>query len=501
MKRPLALTVLLAGFIVSPAFGAIKPNIVYVLADDLGLAHVGCFNPEAKLPTPSMDKLATEGMRFTDAHSASVCTPTRYAILTGRYGFRSRSGNGVLAPYDSPLIEYDRLTVPALLQRQGYYTACIGKWHLGWEWPAKDGSKPDPLAQKPLAKWPYKDNGTEAGIDFTKPITGGPLTRGFDEYFGTDAPNQPPFCFIRNDRLTTELTGRFPGHDPEIGVTIAGPMAAGWKFENIAPVLSAEVDKFLQTRAADRKPFFLYYPLTIPHQPFTPSTNFFGKSGIHRMADLILETDAMLGAVLDTLDRTGLRSNTIVIFTSDNGQNPRIKSQEKLNGGFAAGRPFRGAKGSLLEGGHRMPFVVRWPGEVKPGSVCNEVISLASLMATCADLLDVKLPAGAGEDSASILPLLRGKPEAYHPSQGAVVNASGIGFAIRQGPWKLVETRAKPQPNGEEDGGHANAISGLYNLASDPGERTNVAASTRTNWKRVLPRRRIRRGRKPGGIG
>ena len=429
-----------------------KPNIVYILADDLGYGDVGCYNSQTKLPTPRIDKLATEGMRFTDAHAHSACTPTRYTILTGRYTFRSRVPVQVLGPYAAPLIEEGRLTVPALLKLHGYRTACIGKWHLGWDWPFPDGNhKGDP--------------------DFNKPIAGGPTTRGFDEYFGTDVPNYPPYAFIQNDRVTAQPTAKFPGNDKDYFVHRAGPMVPGWKFEDIMPALGAKVEEYLRARAADKQPFFLYHTFTIPHEPLAPMAEFAGKSGINRCGDLILQTDAAVGAILDTLGKLGLDKNTIVIFASDNGHGAATGVPALLAAGHDSSRPFRGYKGSILEGGHRDPLIVRWPGKVKAGTVCDEVISLNSLMATCAELLEAKLPANAGEDSCSILPLLLGKPDQYHPKRTAEVHAGVNGIAVRQGRWKLVESKAKRSLPA-----HPEALSGLYDVPADPAETNNVIA-------------------------
>lgn len=424
------------------------PNIVYILADDLGYGDVGCYNPESKLLTPRIDKLATEGMRFTDAHSASSCTPSRYGILTGRYAFRSRVPVAVLDSYDPPLIEEGRLTVPAFLKQKGYLTACIGKWHLGWNWPRKDD---------------------QADPDFLQPIANGPVTRGFDEYFGPHVPNQPPFAFIKNDHLTAQPTEDFPGKNSDIHVFKNGPIVPGWKFENVMPTLAAYAEDYLKARAQDKKPFFLYYSFTIPHEPLSPTDNFLGKSGINRVGDLILETDAMVGAALDALKRLGLDQNTIVIFASDNGHGPATGVPALLKAGHNPGRPFRGYKGSLLEGGHRIPFIVRWPGKVKANSVNDNLISLNSLMATCAQLVNKKLPVNAGEDSQSILPLLLQQNSL--PALNTLVHAGVNGFAVRQGPWKLVEAKEIPKDRQEN---RPEALSGLYNVDNDPAEMENI---------------------------
>jgi arylsulfatase A len=423
-----------------------RPNIVYILADDIGYGDVGCYNPETKLPTPHIDQLAAEGMRFTDAHSAVACTPTRYGILTGRYAWRSNHPYGVLMAYDPPLIEEGRLTVPALLKQQGYLTACIGKWHLGWDWPAKDG---------------------KAERDFTGKIPNGPTTRGFDYYFGTHVPNQPPFAFIENDRLTVQPTATFPAKDRSLHVPNAGPMAPGWKFENIVPTHAAKVDEYLRVRGADKKPFFLYYAITIPHEPLAPTAKFAGRSKINRVGDLILEMDGIVGDVMDELKRYGMAENTILIFTGDNGHGPATGVPALLAAGHDPCRPFRGYKGSILEGGHREPFIVRWPGKTKPGSVCDELISLNSLMATCAELLGVTLPADAGEDSFSILPLLLGKKLARQTHETLYVAGGLYGYSARRGPWVYIE-------GVDPETGKASTKSALFNVEKDPKEEHDV---------------------------
>jgi arylsulfatase A-like enzyme len=430
-----------------------KPNIVYVLADDLGYGDLGCYNNESKLPTPRIDQLAKQGIRFTDMHSASACTPTRYAIMTGRYAWRSRVPVGVLNAYDEPLIEAGRLTTPELLRKQGYLTACIGKWHLGWDWPKKEGT-------------------TE--YDFTKPILNGPTSKGFDYYFGTHVPNQPPFAFIENNRLTVQPTATFPGKDRELHVMQPGPMAPGYKFEDIIPTHAGKVKQYLEARAQDKKPFFLYYTMTIPHEPLAPTTNYLGRSRINRVGDLILEMDALVGQVMDTLDRTGLTGNTLLIFTSDNGHGPATGVPALLEAGHNPSRPYRGYKGNILEGGHRIPFMAHWPGQIKPGTECQEPTSLSSLMATCADMLKVPLPKDAGEDSFSILPILLGQPQTTHPY---LVHATGQGFAVRRGPWKYVEGRgpfSEDQKEARKKSEPRKPGRFLFNVNEDPAEQNDV---------------------------
>ena len=389
-----------------------KPNVVFILADDLGVRKTSkCLNPEGKIPTPCLDRLASQGMSFADAHSSSaLCSPTRYGILTGRYAWRTRLRSGVLVPYDPPLIAADRLTVPALLKQHGYATACIGKWHLGQDWP-KDGNS----------------------MDFTKPIANGPITRGFDSYFGTDVPNYPPYCFIENDR-TVGLPTAWKAQADLAGRP--GPMLPGWKTEEILPTIASRAVRYLGERAADKKPFFLYLALTSPHEPIAPSEEWQGKSGINPVADFIMETDDVIGQVLGALEQEGLADHTFVIFTADNGHSPYTGLKALLDHGHHPSGPYRGYKTDIWDGGHHEPFLARWPGMIKPGTTCSDTIGLTDLIATMADVLRTKLPDTAGEDSASILPDLLGR--ATGPAHEAIVHQGGNGaLSIRQGRWKL----------------------------------------------------------------
>jgi arylsulfatase A-like enzyme len=415
---------------------AASPNIVIVLADDFGYGDAACFDPQSsKIPTPNIDRLAREGMMFTAAHSSSaVCTPTRYGLLTGRYNWRSTLQAGVIKPFDEPLIAAERLTLGGMLKQQGYHTACIGKWHLGWSWPR---------------------NGKE--VVFDQPISAGPVTRGFDYYFGTDVPNYPPYTFIENDRVTALPSETIPrAMAAAAGVNVNGAMAPGWKFENILPSLAEKAVAYIDQRAKTKQPFFLYFPLTTPHQPFSPSERFQGKSGISKVGDLVMETDWALGEVMTALERNGLAENTLVIFCADNGHNGSTVAPFQKAGHRVSG-PFRGYKAGIWEGGHRGPFVARWPGIVKPGSQSGQLISLVDVMATCAEITGAKIPVNAAEDSFSIMPLLKGEDR---PVREAVITHSSAGtFAIQRGDWKLI----------------AGPTGGLYNMAQDAGEIKNLA--------------------------
>ena len=438
-----------------------RPNIVFILADDMSYDSVSALNPKmGALKTPFIDRLASQGMNFTDAHSGSaVCTPTRYGILTGRYCWRTDLKSQVLWEWGRPLIERDRLTVAELLQQQGYRTGIVGKWHLGMTWLDRDGKVANHDIQRHDSFFkkgaPAKRcQATEKRIDFTKQIADGPVNHGFDYYFGVDAPNFPPYVWIENDRLLGNPTVSKP--DKMFGHP--GPMLPGWKLEEILPTLTAKSVAWITERSKKEKPFFLYMPLTSPHTPIVPSARFKGKSGISDYADFVMETDWVVGQVMDALDKAGVTENTLLIFTSDNGTSGAAKFKHLESHGIDLHNHFKGHKGQIHEGGHRVPFIVRWPTKVKAGSTCRETICLNDLMATTAALTSAKLPANAAEDSNNVLPLMMGrKLQSVHAS---VVNHDyGGRFAIRNGKWKLVP------------GKHAK----LFDLDMDPKETKNVA--------------------------
>jgi arylsulfatase A-like enzyme len=418
-------------------------------------------------------------VRFTDAHSGSaVCSPTRYGILTGRYAWRGRLQSGVLVPYDPPLIEAGRLTLPAMLKGRGYHTACIGKWHLGWDWPipqgkaaAFQGKAEDAATEERRALW------REA---FSQPIAGGPTTRGFDAYFGTDVPNWPPYCFIENDRTVGIPSEFLPAELLKNNqASLQGPALPGWKLSAILPTLADRAGQFIKDSAATKQPFFLYLPLTSPHTPLAVNEPWRGKSGLNAYADLVMETDAMVGRVLDALAQSGAADNTLVVFTSDNGCAPYIGApQLEAKGHFPSG-PFRGYKADVWEGGHRVPFVVRWPGKVKLGSRCAQTVLHADLMATFAEVLGTKLPDTAGEDSVSLVPLLKGEDRPVH--EAVVHHSAGGRFAVRAGKWKLLLCPGSGgwfTPEGNDVAALKRGLPPvqLYDMDADPGERTNLQA-------------------------
>ncbi len=458
------------------ATDAPKPNIVIILADDLGYGDLGCYNKDSKIPTPNLDRLAAQGIRFTDSHApTSVCTPTRYALLTGRYCWRTRLQQNVLLPWGAPLIRPDRLTLPGMLKRQGYSAACIGKWHLGMDWPTKDGKPPTSGADR------------LSNVDFTKPIGHGPVTVGFDSYFGVDIPNYPPYCFIDNDR-----TVGIPTEPNRPEFNRPGPMLPNWQWVEIMPELTRRAVGYIDqsAKAAPGKPFFLYFPLTAPHFPVVPAPEFKGKSQAGDYGDYVNQVDWTVGQVLDSLQRNNLADSTLVIFTSDNG--PEISGEVKIGVYDRAQQfhhysmgPLRGAKRDTWEGGHRVPFLARWPGHVPANAASNELISHVDMMATVAAMLGDKLPDNAGEDSFNVLPALLGQKSDKPLREALVHNAASGSFGIRKGEWVFIDNptgddnkrKGEPEWFKRERGYVDDKLPGqLFNVHEDLGERKNYYA-------------------------
>ncbi|MGJ8656620.1 MAG: sulfatase family protein [Akkermansiaceae bacterium] len=436
-----------------------KPNIIFILADDMGYGDVQCLNPErSKVATPHMDRLAKEGMVFTDAHtSSSVCTPTRYGVLTGRYNWRTELQQGVLWGFSKPLIAGDRLTVAGLLKKEGYNTAMVGKWHLGMTLPTLDG-KTAIEGPKDTRK-PKKTN-----VDWDGKITDGPIDRGFDYLYGISASlDMAPYIWIENDRFVGKVSNDAP----------AKPEPSFVKDQVLGEIGRKTVEYIAKQDAT--KPFFIYVPLTSPHTPIIPSKEWKGKSGLGTYGDFLMETDHVIGEIMSAVDATGFAENTVVIMTADNGCSPAAKIPALQKKGHFPSAQYRGNKADIYEGGHRVPFIVRWPKLVKAGSQSDELICLTDLMATCADLAGASLPGNAGEDSVSFGPALKG--EKIVSSRKGVVHHSISGhFSYRQGKWKLLLAKgsggwsapregkvAKDSPEGQ-----------LFNLEDDPAEQNNL---------------------------
>ncbi len=454
-----------------------KPNVLVILADDLGYGDVHCYNPDrGRIPTPNLDALAAQGMRFTDAHSSSgVCSPSRYALLTGRYHWRSRLQSGIVPYLGDPLIAPDRLTVADFLKQQGYRTAAIGKWHLGWNLQLSAPERKLLLSYRKKANPSPDENALAADraawhTIYSRDFLGGPTEAGFDSYFGTDVPNWPPFCFIENTRTVGIPSNLLPAADLlDHKASLRGPALANWNLENILPTLTDRACTFIDDAAKHPEPFFLYLPLTSPHTPISPTADWRGKSSLNPYADFVMQTDAAVGRILDSLEKTGAAQRTLVILTSDNGCAPYIGAKDlEAKGHFPSG-PWRGYKADAWEGGHRVPFIVRWPGTVAPGSTCNALVHHADIIATLADSLHTALPSTAAEDSVSLLPLLKGSTNPVR--EFAISHASSGLPSLRRGSWKIIFG----QSGGGFSGAPPIASSGqLYNLASDPSESTNL---------------------------
>jgi len=471
------------------------PNIVYILADDLGIGDVSVYNPTSAWQTPHLDRLAREGLRFTDAHAASsLCTPSRYALLTGRYAWRGRLKQGVLQGFSPPLIEASRPTVASFLQAQGYATAMFGKWHLGLDW-ARTGAQPE-------------------NIDYTQPFRGGPTDHGFERFLGISASlDMPPYAWLVQNRVPTLPTLTLPD-SPAPKLWRSGPLAPDFKLEDVQPRLTASAVAYLAERAAakDKKPFFLYLPLAAPHTPILPTKNFEGKTHATSYGDFVTQVDADIGAILAALAQHGFAQNTLVIVTSDNGFAPAadVPAHARVHHDPSGG--YRGYKSDLFEGGHRVPFIARWPGTIPAGTTSGALIEQLDLFATCAEILGQSFPATVAEDSVSFLSVLR-QPNASLSPRSTLINHSAEGrFAIREGRWKLLVwpgsggwSSPTPAPSqwlkvARTDLATLPAFQ-LYDLESDPAETKNLAAAQPEIVQRLgrLLRVDIERGRSTPG--
>ena len=456
-----------------------RPNIVVILADDMGFGDVRTLNTESKIPTPHLDGLAAEGMTFRDGHSPSgVCTPTRYGLLTGRYCWRTTLTRGVLGGYSPPLIDESRSTIAGMLQTNGYHTGAVGKWHLGMALPRKsDDGKP----RGKLSQWDG-----DPGIDFGGVITDSPIHHGFDSYFGVSASlDMAPYVYIRNDRFTMKPSIQ------QVGVKFPhfvrrGPRAKDFEIDGVLDRLVEEAVGFVTKAAADDKPFFLYMPLTAPHKPTQPHERFRGKTELSEYGDFVAQVDWSVGQVLKSIERAGVEDETIVVFTSDNGSymhrydapdkpdhldDPAIQGFRATN--HRANGPFRGTKADIWEAGHHVPLFVRWPGVVTPSSECSTTVCLTDLFATFADVVEAELAENEAEDSFSLVPLLKGQAT---ERGGPVIHHSSAGmFAIRDGKWKLVAgngSGGRQQPRGRPFGKPYQ----LFDIGADIGERRDLAA-------------------------
>lgn len=445
------------------------PNVILILADDLGYGDIGAFNSESKIPTPHIDQLAREGMRFVDAHTPSaVCTPTRYGLLTGRYSWRSRLKSGVLTGKSKALIEKDRTTIADVMNKGGYHTAFIGKWHLGWNWGLQEG---DTLRGE---GWDARDFDQ---LDFSKPVTHTPNDLGFNYAYGhSGSLDMAPYVYVENGQATaipdtvTVNTGTYSWWRE-------GPTAPDFEHEQVTPHFFEKAQAYIHQQAEQKQPFFLYLALPSPHTPILPPAEWQGKSGLLPYGDFMMMIDAYVGKLMEELKNSGIDENTLVIFTSDNGGSPAAGLDELAAQGHLSNYIYRGHKADLYEGGHRVPFIARWPQAIRAGSLQQQTISLVDMMATLAELSTQPLQEDEGVDSYSLLSLFHANPTASPLREATVFHSINGSFAIRKGDWKLLLAKGSggwsfPKPNSPEEAGLPEVQ--LFNLAQDSREETNL---------------------------
>lgn len=434
-----------------------KPNIIFIMADDMGYGDVSCYNENSKIITPNIDNLAANGVMFTDAHtSSSVCTPTRYGIITGRYNWRSTLKMGVLSGYSKALIPQDRVTLPGFLKENGYLTAGIGKWHLGWDWANLDAETDK--------------------VDFSKKVENGPATLGFDYFYGIcGSLDMAPYVWVEND-MPTMVPTKTTVNQGKQSWWRKGPTSDDFVHELVLPRITERTVEIITEYAGGEQPFFIYMPLPAPHTPILPTEEFKGKSGLENpYGDFVIMVDAMVGRVMNALDEQGIADNTILIFTCDNGCSDQADFEQLATKGHDPSYMFRGHKADIFEGGHRVPYIVRWPARVKPGK-SDQLVCTTDLFATLADVLDIPCEDNVAEDSYSYLPALKVKTSSE--TRKSIVHHSINGsFAYRKDEWKVIFCPGSggwsdPRPNSE---GIENLPEfQLYNLSEDAAEENNL---------------------------
>jgi len=465
----------------------LRPNVLLILADDLGIGDLSCLNTNCAWKTPNLDRLAREGRVFTDAHSASsVCTPSRYALMTGRYAWRGRLKSGVLDGFDPALIEPRRPNLARFLQSHGYVTAMVGKWHLGLDWARKGEGHED--------------------VDFTQPFGGGPLALGFESFHGIAASlDMPPYAYLEGDRVPVPPDRRIE----------AGKAPAMWRAGVVAPdFVHAEVQArffdrataFLEarSRSTNARPFFLHLALASPHTPIVPTAGFAGRTGTTPYGDFVTELDASVGRLLDLLDRTGQATNTLLFFTADNGCSPAADLAALARHHHDPGAGFRGHKADLFEGGHRVPLIARWPGHIPPGTRCVATVGQVDFLATIAEALGRAISRQVGVDGVSFLPQLLGTNTTPTGRDGLVHHSINGSFALRDGRWKLLlapDSGGWSAPRPEDPGNAGLPRFQLYDLEADSAERTNQVGQHPEIVRRLglALRRIVERGRSTAG--
>lgn len=433
-----------------------QPNIIFVLADDLGYGDLSCFNENSKIKTPNLDKMADNGMRFTDMHtSSSVCTPTRYGILTGRYNWRSGIKQGVLGGKSKALIPESRTIIASLLKKAGYNTGYIGKWHLGWDW-AKD------------------ENGE---IDFSKPVTHTPNDLGFDYAYGhCGSLDMPPYVYVENGMPTAIPDSVIPkrvGYD----FLRKGSIAPDFVMEDVTPNFFRHAIDFVKKNSKEDKPFFLYLPIPSPHTPILPTEEWQGKSGLNPYGDFVMMIDDYMGQLINTIKDAGIEENTLIVFTSDNGCSPQAKFDVLLAKGHNPSYVFRGHKADIFEGGHRVAYIAKWPATIKKGTKYDKTVCSTDFLATCAEIAGIKLEDNEGEDSYSLLPVFKNPNNPDYKREYTIHHSINGSFSIRKGDWKLELCPgsggwSNPKPQKAIELGLPDIQ--LYNLSNDIAEKNNV---------------------------
>ncbi|TWU58598.1 Arylsulfatase [Rubripirellula tenax] len=454
-----------------------SPNILIIYADDLGFGDLGCYSDKSKIPTPNLDRLASEGIRFTDGHSSSgICTPSRYALLTGRHHWRDF--HGIVNAFGGSVFKPERLTLPEMLKSKGYHTSAIGKWHLGWDWDAIRIPGAKKFGSGRASGWGFD------AFDWSKTIPDGPLAHGFDQYFGDTVINFPPYCWIEDDHVvrapdTNMDTSKWKPIKEGNWECRPGPMTSDWDpYQNI-PTTTKRGVEFIKAQTDKDGPFFLYFAFPSPHAPIIPNDEFDGRSKAGPYGDFVVETDDACGQLLRALEESGQAENTLVVFTADNGPEKYAYARDEKYDHWSA-EPLRGLKRDIYEGGHHVPFMVRWPGQAAAGRVCESLVSQIDLMATVASVVGFELPDDAAEDSHDLVPLIRGDVDAVRGTH--IHNTHAKQYAIRHGDWLLIDHKtgyvSSRDAGWEKRHGYAADNDGpveLYNLKSDLGQRHNLA--------------------------
>jgi len=444
-----------------------KPNIVFILADDMGYGDVSCFNENSKINTPNIDKLASQGVMFTDAHTSSaVCTPTRYSIMTGRYNWRSTLKKSVLSGYSKSLIKPDRLTIAGFLKNNGYNTGYIGKWHMGWDWAIADDTRKDDVDA--LDAYP--------AVDFSRRVKNGPDTHGFDYSYGfCGSLDMAPYVWVENG-FPTMVPTKTTQNKTKQGWWRKGLTSDDFVHQQILPHIKDKAIAYIKENANGKNPFFLYLPLSAPHTPIIPTKEFEGKSELDNpYGDFVMEVDWVVGEVMKTLEEQGLTNNTLIVFTSDNGCSPQANYEQLVSQGHNPSYVFRGHKADIFEGGHRVPYIVTWAGKIKPAK-SDKIICSTDFFATAADIINADIPDNVAEDSFSFL-LDLGMKSSAEQRKSIIHHSINGSFAFRKGNMKVCFCPGSggwSDPKPDSKGIELLPNVQLYNLSTDIGEKNNL---------------------------